>query len=265
MAKQNTSPINSGELSSRDLAILQHVVLYRLTFTPPVQRLFFADEHFDHDHNKALATAGDALAKLCERGYLKKAHAGKPLRFNKAYGYYILSKQGAKAVQAPNHRATVPTALSADLAILWLCTMQTKRFHRVEREDLAKFLPEHDMPHQNIKHVISEHQLDDQQLVPLLHRVYVASMEIKKCVKYARKHFYDARKNESLQPMVDRGDYGFVILVPTLDRREELSIELKKASGKDRALHNLCRVTALLGPTPQTLNQALKSLKGTSS
>lgn len=265
MAKHNTLRTNSGEPSSRDLAVLRHVALYRLTFTPPVQRLFFPDEDFDHDHNNALAAAGDALASLCERGYLKKSHEGKPLRFNKAYGYCILSKLGAKSIQAPSRLASAPTALTADLAILWLCTMQSKRFHRVEREELAKFIPEADMPHQNIKHVISEQLLDDQTAVPILHRVYVASMEIKKCVKYARRHFYDARKNASIQPMVDRGEYGFLILVPTVDRREELAIELKKNSGKDTALHSLCRVSAHLGPSPQTLSAALDSLKGGST
>lgn len=253
-----TTPLtNSGnQISPTDLAILRHVALYRLTFTYPVQQLFFPDEKFAK-REAALSRAGDALAALTKLGYLTSQENDTRLGFNKHHRYFILTDQGAKLIDAPASRTKSPNEPATDLAVLWLCSMGKKRFHRVDRQDLMPFLGE-DSPRYSVRHVISE----EAEFGPVIYRVYPAtSTKPSSVVAYAKTVLEQTRKKEALLPMVEVGDYGFAILASREDYRQSIQKELRKPDGKLPPLNRQARFTVRLGPTPQTLNQAIEGLK----
>ena len=256
MSKQNTSPTNSGELQPADGAILQHVALYRLTFAHPVQRLFFPAEDFD-EPSHALRRAGDALHGLAGSGLLTCKEGKHELRFNKDFKYYVLTHRGAKTIGAKQTRpASNP---NKDLAILWACTMEEKRFHRVTANDIGELFPKH-TPHHNIPHILSEQAYDEGQSTCVLYRVYVTTSEPSDITKHCLEHYKKCCKNESLAPLVDVGDYGFAILVTTEERRKHVQKLLANNDGEKLSLSRLARFTVRLGPNHATLRQAIKGL-----
>lgn len=250
------TPTNSGnELSPTDLAILRHVSLYRLTFTYPVMQLFFPEVNFTN-REAALSRAGDALAALAKLGYLTSKENDTPLGFNRNHKYFILTGQGAKLIEAPTSRTKSPNEPATDLAVLWLCSMGKKRFHRVDRQDLLPIVGD-DAPRYSVRHVISQEEFG-----PVIYRVYPAtSSKPANVVEYAKKILLKTRKKEALLPIVEVGDYGFAILAPTEDHRLGIQNELRKPDGKLPPLNRQARFTVRLGPTPQTLNQAIEGLK----
>ncbi len=254
MAKPNGTPINSGERPT-DLPILRHVALYGLTFTYPVQRLFFPEDKFENREN-ALERAGDALHGLACAGLLTTTYQKEPLRFNKDYKYYILTKEGANRVGAKPGVTKPPKDTSTSLAILWMCTMEKKRFYRVEHDELQSILGDR-APHHNVYHVLSEDKFG-----PVVYRVYASDSEPSDVLKHAAKNCLEpALNNSTLRPLVDVGDYGFAILLPDERRRSATQKLFAKAKEDGPSLSRIARFTIRLGPTPQTLAEAIRGLK----
>lgn len=254
MAKPNGIPTSSGERPT-DLPILRHVALYGLTFTYPVQRLFFPEEQFGN-REKALERAGDALHGLAGAGLLTSTYEKEPLRFNKQYKYYILTKEGAKRVLAKPGITKPPKDIATSLAILWLCTMDKKRFYRVDRDDLLPIFGDR-APHHNVNHVIS-----DDEFGPALYRIYATDSEASDVLKHALKNCLEpALENPTLRPVVEVGDYGFAILLPNEQRRTATQKLFAKPKDDGPSLSRIARFTVRLGPTPQTLAEAISQLK----
>ncbi len=254
MAKPKATPTNSGDRAT-DLPILRHVALYGLTFTYPVQRLFFPEDQFE-SREKALERAGNALHGLSCTGLLTQTYGKEPLRFNNDYKYYILTKEGAKRIGAKSTVTKPPKDIETSLAILWLCTMEKKRFHRVDREDLLPILGEK-APHHNVNHVVS-----DDELGAVLYRIYATTSEPGDVLKHAKKNcLTPALENAALKPLIEVGDYGFAVLVPNEQRRSATQKLFSQQKNDGPSLSRLARFTVRLGPTPQTLDEAIKGLK----
>jgi hypothetical protein len=217
--------------------------------------LFFPEDQFEN-REKALERAGDALHGLTCTGLLTSTYEKEPLRFNKDYKYYILTKEGAKRILAKPGLTKPPKDIATSLAILWLCTMDKKRFYRVDRDDLLPIL-EDKAPHHNVNHVISADEFG-----PALYRVYATDSEASDVLKHATKNCLEpALENPTLRPLVDVGDYGFAILLPTEQRRTATQKLFAKPKDDGPSISRIARFTVRLGPTPQTLAEAISQLK----
>src|SRR3972149_107866 len=99
-------------MEDRDLSILRHVGLYRITLRPVLERLFFAGGSW-----------GAVLQRLRSDGWLQ---AGK---FPRNVSYYQLTPKAAAYLALPLSRATPfgAQALHKHLAILWFCWMGQPR------------------------------------------------------------------------------------------------------------------------------------------
>jgi hypothetical protein len=235
------------------MAILRHVGLYRLSFVHPIQRLFFSEEEFG-DSLQALQRAGNALHGLQCLGLLASKHGKHQLEFSKQK-YYILTPQGAKLIgiapKSPNP--------NNDLAILWACTMDKKRFHRLETKEVAELFPDNP-PAKNVPHIISQQDYDEDKTTNIVYRVYVTGHSASQIVKYVKQHYAKSIANDCLRPLVEVGDYGFAVLVPTEQRRKEVQKFLAKVDSNQSSLNRQARFSVRLGPTADTLREAIKEL-----
>ena len=258
MQKHNSPRTNSGELDPRDSAILRHARLYGLTFPHPVQRLFFPAAEFG-GQQKALQRAGNALHGLASAKLLTSTSKKKPLQFNKDYRYWILEQQGAAHIGVATP-IKPPAEPSKSLAILWACTMGKKRFHLLDHKEFAELF-DGKSTHHNVAHAIAEQVDESGKPSPVIYRLCRTLAEPKQVVRQARGYFEKALQIETLKPLVEVGDYAFAILVPTESRRTEVQKLLGNADGKNTPLNRLARFTVRLGPTTETLREAIKGLK----
>lgn len=258
---KSTSPTNSGKPCPTDLPILKHVALYGLTFTHPVQRLFFPVEQFD-SVAEARQRAGDALHALSLEGLLSCKDRKQALRFHRDQKYYILTRRGAKLIGSKYSKPAANP--NKDLAILWACVMGSRRFHRVTNDEMERLLP-NDTPSHVVQHIVGEQEFGAGKSTCVLYRVYSTGAEAKAIANYVRKYYTESCSNESLRPMVEVGDYGFAILVPTEERRGEVQKQLAKPRGDQAPLNKLARFTVRLGPTHATLRQAIEDLDSQTS
>lgn len=190
---------------------------------------------------------------------LTSTSAKLPLRFNKDYRYWILTPAGCKRIGVRSKRAKPTSEPNNDLAILWACTMDMKRFHRLTLDEVKELFPDKP-PHQLLTHAISEQEDDQRNPVPIIYRLCPTVAEPKQVLRQAKGYYEDTLKNESLRPLVEVGDYGFAILVSTEQWRKEVQKELSKSDGEKTSMTRLARFTVRLGPRQETLREAIKGL-----
>ena len=154
----------------------------------------------------------------------------------------------------------MPSEPGKDLAILWACCMGNKRFHLLNHKEFSELF-DGKSTHHNVAHAISEQTEESSEPITVVYRLCRTLAEPKQVVRQARGYYEKALQVESLRPLVEVGDYAFAILVPTEDRRKEVQKLLARADGQSKPLNRLARFTVRLGPTTQTLREAIKGLK----
>lgn len=235
------------DLRPRDLAILRHVALYRLTLPIVIQRQYCAEGKTDP------TTILNKLAKLgLLRPHTKVTDGALPGRI----AFYTLTPEGARAVSAPKDRAEPlgPASLRSHLAILWFCFLSDRRRFRLEPEELRELFGDR-APHANIACCITEEEDG-----PRVYRVYGTATDRAKTMKQLRSNIAKAWETPELRPWLDAGDLAFAILGETRPKCADLQKALQPDRREGASPRNDCHVIVRFAPGPAGVKKALDDL-----
>ena len=291
MPSKKPKPTKSGsstdlppeKLSATDWAILKHISLYHFTIRHAVQELFFNSER-----DKA-AKAGTALDVLARQGYLKNQEDSKPSqkqtkKTNKSskegnqsiqsdgsevfkmgsIKYYLLGPRSKllspRGFKFPKERLVPPStgqSLYKHLAALWYCIFDSPRRYRLDQEEMAQLWADTIPGNRKVPHQPA-FCLANEDHGPVIYRLYpTQKSKAAQIVDEVRKKLEQDINNLSLQRWIDAGKYGYAIIVPSQDRKQEVERELAKLSDQN-ALLSAARLTVHKAPPPPLLAKALK-------
>ncbi len=203
-------------MEKRDLAILRHVGLYRITLRPVLERVIFEGR-----------SCGAVLQRLRSEGLLQVG------KFPRNVSYYQLTPKAAALLALPVSRATPfgAQALHTHLGILWFCCMGQARRYRLEPDKLARLFPKQTLPGD---HCIDEEKQDK----PRIYRIYVpdAHAAMRNVIREIRTNFRESTAIRELDKWVEGHRYAFAILVETPERRAALKAALKATHEGERPL-----------------------------
>ncbi len=193
-------------MEERDLRILHHVGLYRITLRPVLERLFFAG-----------TSCGNVVQRLRQHGYLRTG------KLPGNISYYQLTPSAATTIGLPVSRGTVfrAQALQQHLSILYFCCMQDTRRYRIENEQLSQSFQEH--PPQG------DHCIEETPNRKRLYHLYVPApnTSIRNIIREIRHDFRQAIANSGVRPWIAGRMYAFAVLVDTPQRRSTVREQLK--------------------------------------
>lgn len=231
-------------MEQRDVAILRHIGLYRITVRPVLERLFFPDTE-----------PGSVLQRLRESRLI----VAKKLK--RTISYYQLTPAGANATGIRNTRADPlgPSALHHHLAILWFCTMDGTERYRVEHENLT----EHGIPRppRTGEHCV---EIGPQGRSRIL-QVYVpdCSTDPDRVRRRLKEATQKALADSTLRGLIKARQYGFAVLVDLESRRQSTRelVERTRLRGKPLSAHAHFQVN--LAPAPATVEQYFAAARST--
>lgn len=223
-------------MEQRDQAILKHMGLYRLTFRPVLERLFFPT-----------SGCGNVLRRLTLEGMI---------RSRKGVGgnvsYYQLTAKATRRLGLPVDRSTPfnAQALQTHIALLWYCCMGQARRFRLERDSLARFFKK-DIP-------TGDHCLEEGKALRMF-QCYVPAPDgqLDSVIRTLRRRFDESRANPSVYPWIETRQYGFAILVETAERQRAIREALKTESNDDGLFNRQTAIAIERAPGLLTLKEAI--------
>lgn len=238
------------DLRLKDLAILRHVALYRLTLPDVVDRLFCRGKGGD---------ATTILVNLAKAGLL--LHHKKKEALGGEQPYFTLTREGARIVGGPEDRSEPlgESALRTHLAVIWFCCMGDRRRYRLEPDELKALLGQRSL-HENIPCCISEEEDG-----PRVYRVYPTSTDPRSTVRQLRTNIGEAWQNAAMRPWIEARDLGFAVLAEKPSKCADLERLVKKAGRDDQGLQQECCILVRFAPSPKGVKMALAELRGSSS
>lgn len=226
-------------MQPRDLAILKHVGLYRISLRQVLSRLFFQDR-----------SCACVLNRLIRGGHLRP-QKGLPGNLS----HYQLTAKGANLVAVPLDRATPfgSQALHTHLSILWFCCMQGARRYRLERDAVVKMLGEDAPP--------GDHCVEDAQPHPRLYRVYAPGPDtaLRNAVREVRERMSQARTRPQVRDWLATHRYAFVVLVETPERRAALRDAFRSTADQHGPLAGQAYVRVEIVPGYRTIWEAIRA------
>lgn len=228
------------ELGARDLALLRHIGLYRLT----IKETAAAALGFEN-----APRAGTALSALERYGFLSSGTLPGDHRF------FTLSARGAALAGVPKERGEPlgSAALSTHLSVLWFCTLSERRRYRLEPEELRELFAA-DAPFHNIPHLVS-----DELAGRCILRVCEASGQAGHAIRSIRQHLHRAGEKPKLHSAMQAGAYRLLVLAETPEKCQHLNMLLKRDDEDDT--RSLSNVAVRHAPSVRTLSEALAQLK----
>ncbi len=253
MVKSNDRP-----LKPRELALLRHVALYRLTLRDVVARHFPPDATPLSDGqawNDRKSAAGTILNRLIKEGFLNHHHQQSadfpPLPGN--VPYFTLSLQGAHEIGTSEERAEIPgkrvfgpAALGLHLAALWHATMYQQPRHRLEPAELFQLFEKHNS-FVNVPHCIAREDHGYR-----INRIYVVSRRAAGIMSALRRKISQLTNIAAVRPWVTGRDFGIVVLAPDADYCQDIQNLIARAK-----LNEEIELSVGLGPAPETIRDAL--------
>jgi hypothetical protein len=243
-AKGARSRTTSGNrsLSSRDVAILEHVATYRLSIRPIIQARFFNGADPDNVLN---ALVKDGRLQTSARGL-----AG-------GYSWYQLTRREAKARGRSEHlgRFLRDNALHEALAVLWFCRGPESNRHLLEAGDFLKpGVEDTDQLLGGFVPPAREVYCIDETSGTVL-RVFVPGSTAgdDQILKIAREESETAFSDPRLFPLLKRGDLVFAILVEDEGKRARVEASINDS---DR-LVDAAQFQVFRAPGPTTLKEFL--------
>jgi len=250
------------ELRPTDLLLIRHVALYRMTFNEAAQRIVFPADDYG-GHTNAIKLTGEGLTALCRGDYLRDQYLGERMTLPGQRKYYTIGPEAKNVVGDLSENALKPPgpqALALDLAVNWFCNMKSRLAHRLTTDDLRSVYPQSIPFAQNVVHCLRE-----ERGMAVVYRIYLATAKSpKRSAEQVGLHIKNAWQTEQLRPLVESGEYGFSVLVPTPQAgkgvREAVS---KKLESLKRTITESVspRVTVELAPVPATVGIALREYK----
>lgn len=242
-------------MTERDLRILKHIGMYRITLRPILARLYF-------DGNESAMANVIKRLKAREKG--ESEDEDKPVKSSGLIevrsglpgniSYYQLTKLGAKQAGVPDDRSKPfgSQALNLHLGMLWFCCAgSTKRF-RVSDEHFPSFPP-------------GDYCVTGEGSRKLL-RVYAPAATAKR----SSIHRAITEQAELLlshpstaQPVRDRS-VGLAVLVHSSEQGRELKRAMRSGNGTFGKLHTHLHFVIEVVPSIATLSGMIHELRSTS-
>lgn len=221
-------------MQDRDIAILRHIGLYRLTLRAALDRVFFNG-----------VPPGDVLQRLRDAGDI----VTRKLPGNTSY--YQLSTQGVNLIGVPADRAQPfgPNALLTHLAILWFCTMDGVERHRLEPSHLeANGIP--------TDALTGDHcvEIREQGKGRIL-QVYVPGTRTSpdRIRRRLRESLNRALDNSTGRRLIEARQYGFAVLVDIETKRKHIKDIVARTKLGRHPLQHWAHFQVNLAPSPATL------------
>lgn len=229
-------------MQDRDIAILRHIGLYRLTLRAVLDRVFFNG-----------VPPGDVLQRLRDAGDIVTR------KLPRNTSYYQLSTEGANLIGVPANRAQPlgPKALHTHLAILWFCTMDGVERYRAE--------PSH-LKHAEIPKdaLTGDHcvEVDDKGRGRIL-QVYVPGTKTSpvRIQRRLRESLNRALDSSTGRELIEARRYGFAVLVDLETKRTNIRDIVARTKLGRHPLQHWAHFQVNLAPSPQTLDMYLARTK----
>jgi len=236
------------ELRPRDLAILRHVALYRLTLPLVVERLICRE----HGGN-----AGTILVNLAGEGLLRHHNLAETGAFPGPVKFFTLTSAGASVIGLTEDRGEKlgPRALRTHLATLWFCHLSDERRYRLEPDELTSLFGK-GVVHPNVACCLAE-ESDG----PKVYRIYETSTDVNRSVKQLRASIATTWESAALRPWLMTGDMGFTVLAETQDKVKRLNKAIRKTKKEKASVVDECHVIVRFAPSPVTLKAALAAAR----
>jgi hypothetical protein len=217
-------------MTDRDMAILRHVALYRITFRSVLEPMFFSG-----------ANCGDVLKRL-RADRLLVARQGLRGRLS----YYQLTPAGAAIVGVSEGRARPfgPQALATHLGLLAFCCAGGVR--RARLENVERFFGA-DAPK-------GDHCAEEAESRTCIYNAYVPELStpLTTVVRTLKRHVADALKRDTVRPWIDNRLYGFVVLLGTDEKKHVLRERLGRERFGSRRLLERAHIRVEAVPAFQT-------------
>lgn len=225
-------------MEERDLRILKHVGLYRISLRPVLERALFDGR-----------SCGNVMHRLIDSGYIQ-FRKGLPGNYN----YYQLSAAGAGVLGLPRSRADVfgPQALHAHLGILWFCFMDKMRRYRLEDERMEQLLGPKAPP--------GDHCLEE-GTPPRIFHVYAPgpATKLRNVVRQVVARIGRIRAHEKTRDWLRARSYAFLVLVETEERSRALKKILNDARDDRGRLSEQAYIRVATVPGFQLLKESLRA------
>jgi hypothetical protein len=225
-------------MEERDLKILRHIGLYRLTLRCVLEHLIFEG-----------ASCANVLNRLKAEGYIQtgKLHGN--------LSYYLLTERTASDLGLPLNRGRHPEseqALNRHVAILWFCCMLKSRSYRLESEQICPLFP--------VNPPTGDHCIEGTEKRTRIYHLYVPGHDADNdsVLRQIRKTFRHAMQDPTQAAMIKTRSYAFAILVDTDQRRKALRGLLERTMEDGEAILALACIRLLMVPGCRTLHQHLK-------
>ncbi|NOT01218.1 MAG: hypothetical protein HOP29_11385 [Phycisphaerales bacterium] len=224
-------------MEERDLRILKHVGLYRISIRPALEHALFEGR-----------SCGNVMHRLIREGFVqyRKGLAGN-------YSYYQLSAKGAACVGLPRSRSAEfgAQALHAHLAILWYCFMDGTRRFRMESPQVEHLLGPDAPP--------GDHCLEE-AAAPRMFLIYVPGpdTEVRTVRDQVVAKVHRARQYDKVRAWMEARRYAIVVFSETQERTRSLKSLLGDHKDLDGRLADQAYVRVATIPGPRTLKEALR-------
>lgn len=232
--------MNSGDLSERDLAVLDHVARFRFTFKEIIARLFFggADPHTTLDRLRS-----DDLVSV-----------RKGLKGNRSR--YAVTPKGADVVGVPRSAGKVRGGDSDDthLALIGFCFFKQRPRTRLHDKELVELFPE---GKPSGRYHVLEHSAEER----CIYRVYVPGPATPptEVSRLTRGHVIEALQIPGMREWVTNKCYAFMILVDRPEREVDVNVRIEElrrtqVTKDERAARILVQRVPGLNDLPEALN-----------
>lgn len=230
-------------MKERDLAILRHTGLYRITLRPVLERLFFGGK-----------SCGAVLQRLrSDDGLLQLG------KLPRRVSYYQLTPKAAAQLGLPVSRTTPfgTQALHRHLSILWFCCMGQPRRFRLEPDKLERLFPSHPPA--------GDHCVEEGDKKSRIYHLYTpdAHAAMRNVIREIRANLNEACANRALDKWLEGQRYSFAVLVETPERRAALRSALKAAYEGELPLIAQAYFRVEVVPGLLTIGETFKTGEGT--
>lgn len=242
-------------MTERDLRILKHIGMYRITLRPILARLYFDGNESAMANVLKRLNAPETVkagrrAEAPSSSGLIKVRGGLPGNIS----YYQLTRLGARRVGVPEYRAEPfgNQALNLHLALLWFCCAGGSQRFRVSDEDFPSIPP-------------GEYCVTAGERKKLL-RVYAPTetAERSSIHRTIAEHAELLLSHPSTAQAVRDRSIGLAILVHSYEQGSELMRAMRSGKGTFGKLLTLMHVVIKPVPSIATLSGMIHELRSTS-
>lgn len=220
-------------MNERDNLILSHIGLYRITLKKVLDRMFFDGKN-----------SYNVVQRLKDDGHIQSREG---LPNNIAYYQLTPSEATARGLPADRGEGFEAQALRQHLGVLWFCTMNEARRHRLEVEELEALDAGFPKSPQ-IAHCVENSE------VPRVWRVEATGPRtgVGGLLGRLTQHIHQARDHKKLGTWIRNRQYAFAVIVEEAGRRRLIDAAIQK-----HGLKELAEVNTFYAPGHRTLGDAL--------